>query len=341
MHPLPSAPANARLGLHYYPDTYHYRETDLQTWLPEFSQLGVSWLTLLAPAERAIPEKFIVGLLAAGIQPVLHFHLPLPSYPASVPTNLRLLFETYARWGITYAVLFDRPNLRQSWSPTTWAQSQLVERFLDLFLPLAEAARQAGLLPVFPPLQPGGDYWDTAFLRLALQGIQRRANPHLTEKLVLGAYAWVGGQSLDWGAGGPDRWPKARPYLTGEPSSGTCNQDQRGFRIFDWYLALSQAVLGGPRPILLVAAGSQPQDFQHLEAHAQMNLSIARLMAGEVTPAEPVSPWVLACNFWLLTTAAGHPHAAQAWFPAGQKPLPCVGALQEWVAHQRWPAHQG
>ena len=65
-------------------------------------------------------------------------------------------------------VLFDRPNLRANWPAAAWAQSNLVERFLDVFQPLALAAVQAGLIPVFPPLEPGGDYWDTAFLRSCL-----------------------------------------------------------------------------------------------------------------------------------------------------------------------------
>jgi hypothetical protein len=334
------SPANARLGIHYYPDTQHYREKDLAVWLPELGRLGVSWLTLQAPQDRAIPENFVTGLLSAGIQPLLHFHFPLPDYPASdckmVAADLRLLFETYARWGITYAVLFDRPNLRRRWSPMAWAQSQLVERFLDLFLPIAEAALQAGLLPVFPPLEPGGDYWDTAFLRAALQGLQRRGHHRLLEQLVLGAYARLGQHPLDWGAGGPERWPQARPYLT----SSDC-QDHRGFRIFDWYLALSQAVLGEPRPVLLIASdqslvatASQPQE---LETHAQTILSIARLMAGEITTEEPVSPLVLACNHWLLTAAAGHPAAAPAWFQPGRPPLPCVHLLQQWTANQTHP----
>ena len=68
--------ANNRLGLHYFPDTLHYRVRDLEVWLPQLSQMGIHWLTLLAPLERSIPEYFINGLLTSGIQPVLHYQLP-------------------------------------------------------------------------------------------------------------------------------------------------------------------------------------------------------------------------------------------------------------------------
>jgi hypothetical protein len=97
-----------RIGFHYYPDTFHYREKDLQTWLPELQALGAGWLTLFAHPERAIPEPFIAGLLSNHIEPILHFQLPLPS-PTRLP-SMDLLLETYAHWGVRYAVLFDRPN---------------------------------------------------------------------------------------------------------------------------------------------------------------------------------------------------------------------------------------
>ena len=346
MELFPKPSANTRLGFHYYPDTLHYRESDLNAWLPELHALGATWVTLVAPHDRAIPEFFIRGLIAAGIEPILHFHLPLEQH-AQI-NDLRLLFETYARWGIHYVVLFDRPNLRTSWPATAWAQSNLVERFLDVYLPLAQAALQTGLIPVFPPLEPGGDYWDTAFLRGALQGIQRRGHHLLLERLVLGAYAWVGNRSLNWGAGGPERWPGARPYQTPQGS-----QDQRGFRIFDWYLTQVRAVGDIPCAILLLGAGCRPGDQTDpslppvdRSAHAKTNLSITALLNGKPTLSakhknmidlegiEEVPPEVLACNFWILAAAPGSPSAAQAWFQPDGNTLPIVGALRQWVAGQ-------
>jgi len=328
------SPPHTRLGFHYYPDTWHYRQNDLSQWLPELKALGASWLTLMAPMDRAIPEAFLKGLVQEGIQPVLHFHLPL-THPIP-PSSLDLLFHAYAEWGVRYVVLFDRPNRRTSWSASAWAQSDLVERFLDLYLPLANAALQAGLTPVFPPLEPGGDYWDTAFLRAALASMVRRRQDSLLSALHLGAYAWADEHPLNWGAGGPERWPGARPYFT--PMG---QEDQRGFYIFDWYLAQAQAVLGEPRPILLLGAGSrlksQPNhpNYEVDEiAHATTNLAIARLLtqSDPLNKAfEPVSPYVLACHFWLLTSAPDGPYAPQAWYQPDGYVLPVVTAMKQWV----------
>jgi len=327
-----------RLGFHYYPDTIHYRIHDLDSWLPELNRLGASWITLLAPAERAIPEFFLNGLLAANIQPVLHFQLPIHQPLSNEP--FRLLFNNYARWGVRYVALCDRPNVRTNWHSSSWAQTDLVERFLDYYLPLAGVALQEGLTPIFPPLEPGGDYWDLSFLQTALRAIQRRGNERLLEVLVLGAYAWTRKRPIDWGAGGPERWPEAHPYLT----PPEC-QDHLGFRIFDWYLAISQQELGVRLPIILLRAGSLPEDHVKTEGaivegigHAQANLALARLLSGEmdsVTGVEPVPPEVLACNFWLLAAHERSVHAAQAWFQSGNINLPVVDAFHQWISSLR------
>ncbi len=333
--------SSTRLGFHYFNDSLHYRESDLLCWLPEIKACGASWLTLITPHDRAIPEGFIRTLIMEGIQPLLHFKPPLPHLPDI--DSLKLLFNVYSEWGVRYVVLYDRPNRRQSWPGNSWAQNNLVERFLDLFLPVADLALQVGLAPVFPPLQPGGDYWDTAFLRAALVGIKRRGQERLVENLILGAYAWVDSHDLGWGAGGPERWPKARPYNT--PAG---QQDQLGFYITDWYQAIAEAELGSPRPMLVLAAGYPPERAEgsedraldlahHTEAHA----TIARLMAGQTvenppsgSTLTPPSAYVLSCNFWLLAADAGSPESALAWFRpqtngAPEINLPIVTAMRQ------------
>jgi hypothetical protein len=335
---FPQPLSNTRIGFHYFPDTVHYRESDLHAWLPELRSLGASWVILSASIDRAIPEFFISGLAQAGIEPVLHFQF---SPDELIHTEeMSLFFSSYAKWGVHYVTFFDRPNSRRSWSPASWAQEELVERFVDRFIPLANAAVQAGLTPVFPPLEPGGDYWDTAFLSTALTSLQRRKQTTLLENLALAAYGWTGEHSLRWGTGGPERWPGSRPYFT--PAN---EEDQRVFRIFDWYAAISRAILGQACPIILMAAGS-PLDNQIPSSplaspliHAQTELSIARLMAGETVPdpedpevnLDAVTPAVLGCCFWLLATSVSSPYASQAWFQANGQTLPAVGAFRQWV----------
>jgi hypothetical protein len=353
---FPTPSPNSRIGFYYYPDTFHFRESDLHTWVPQLHILGATWLVLQAPLERAIPEYFLRGLLASGIEPVLHSQLELK--PLTDQATCKLLFEQYAGWGVHYLTLFDRPNLRSAWPTSAWAQSDLVERFLDLFLPYAQIALQAGLVPVFPPLEPGGDFWDTAFLRAALRSLQRRRHTELLDGMAYGAYAWAGNRPLQWGAGGPERWPSARPYFL---PPGV--QDQRGFRIFDWYSTLIKAELGDARPLILIGGGSCIGDDQDpespavdLEAHTRQNLGIVRMLRGEVAPlpgsvhqladstpndagshppedslSEEVPEEVLACNFWLLTAGPESEYLAHAWFQPDGATLPIVGVMRQWA----------
>ena len=332
MDPNSTKLPNNRYGFYYFPDALHYTENHIHTWLPELISLGASWLTLLAPEGRAIPEAFLRRIIDAGIQPILH--LPLSLNKSGRSEELNLLFNAYANWGVKYITLFDRPNLLRNWLPTNWAKNNLVDRFLDIFIPIAEDARIAGLIPVFPPLEPGGDYWDTAFLYDALKGIHHRGYSDLNSQIVLSAYAWSGNRSPNWGAGGPERWPQTRPYSTPENS-----EDQFGFRIFDWYIATCEAAIGVTRPIFLLAAGSlinNQQDHNSpavdIHAHTWQNMTLIKLMSGQSQEYDPVPPQVLSCNFWVLSASDGAKEINDAWYKPDKSQLPIVSELKEWVA---------
>lgn len=305
--------SRGRLGVHYFPNTAHYHSADLLTWLPKMQAMGANWVVLQATAERAIPEDFIRSLAQAGIEPVLHFQLALDG--AADASALQGMFEAYAKWGVRYAVLFDKPNLRSQWPATGWTQRGLVPRFLELFVPLAQAAIEAGLTPVFPPLEPGGDYWDTAFVRGALEELDQRGEEVLLANLALGAYAWVGEKGLNWGEGGPERWPATLPYSTPENS-----QDQRGFRIFDWYNAVTTAAIGRSLPMILVATGVQ----QHGEANPATTQQLIETLKGAELPNN-----VVAAGLWLLAADADSPEAGQAWFDAEGMPNAIADAALE------------
>lgn len=295
-----------KLGFHYFPDTVHYRQSDLETWLPKLKSLTASWLVLEAPVNRALPEAFIRALVREEIIPIIHFKIS----PTELPSNadMELLYKTYSRWGVEYIVLFDKPNSQDSWGQSAWAQSELVESFLDIYIPLTLSCLQHGLTPIFPPLQPGGDFWDTAFLRASLESLQRRGHETLLENLIIGAYADAGNRPLSWGLGGPERWPGAIPYYT-PPSE----QDQRGFRIFDWYDTISKSVLMEPCPIFLFGLGCAKS-----EKYSENVITITQLLSGEVVEGhEPISNSVVGGAFMLVDNSQG-------WYRPDGEALPIV-----------------
>ena len=318
-------PINNQIGIHYFQYTLHYRIEDLKNWLPVLKDLKISWIVLKSEKNRAIPEDFLKSLLDEGIIPVIEFNLPLKQNFGT--RELKLMLQVYARWGVKYCVFYDRPNQKESWPENNWTQNDLVDRFLDQFIPLAKYAIELGLLPVFPPLEPGGNYWDTAFLRSCLKSLLRREQQIILDNLVLSAYAYTFNQDLNWGKGGPESWPLSKPYTTPKGS-----QDQKGLRIFDWYQAISNALLQKEVPIILLGTGisHNPKNLKEADEEKKKNWLNQKLISLLLTTQQSISldneividpfpPTVLACNFWLMASEKDQPESSHAWF-IGKKP---------------------
>jgi hypothetical protein len=307
-----------RLGYYYYPDQLHFRQADLDTWLPVLKRLGAGWITLTASPDQAIPEPFIRRLMDAGIEPVVHIPAKIGGISVS---DIQPLYSSYAKWGVRFVICFDRPNLKSQWDLDGWGRSSLVERFLDLCLPHLQAQLEAGLTPILPPLEPGGDYWDLAFLQAALKSLQRRGEDDVLDQLALALYAWTKGKDLDWGAGGHARWSEARPYHT----PPHC-QDQLGFRIFEWYAEICEETLEQIPPMIVAAGGALPGDPHWMgpDPHTEQNLAIARALQSSDVP-----DYVLNFAFYQLASNREHARHEAAWFPEGDEPLPVVAAIEK------------
>ncbi len=309
-----------QLGFHYFPDDRHFTDQDLYTWLPILASLEARWLTLRASARRAIPENFIKGLMEAGIEQIIHIPHPVGKMDDS---SLRPILEAYARWDVRFVIIYDRPNLRDYWANDAWHKKGLVERFVDIALPTLQLVRSSGLMPVLPPLEPGGDYWDTAFLEGVLRSIKRRRQESLLRDLNISFYAWTYDRPEDWGIGGPEKWDSARPYMTSEGS-----QDHRGFRIFDWYDTLALNSTGQLMPLICVGAGSNQRYAESNPAqHEQSTLAIIKTLEEGNLP-----PTVRNINFYLLSCGSHHSDFENAWFPSIEAPIATVHALRKYLS---------
>ena len=295
-----SAPIS-RLGFHYFPDDSHYTEKDLEEWLPTLLRLSANWLVLHANPNRLIPEPFLRGLIEAGIRPVVWIKGRVDEVASD---HISPALANYGEWGVREVVVFDRPNLRSMWPSDEWARPGLVERFVDRMLPILQLQRATGMHPVFPPLEPGGDYWDTAFLETALKSMLRRGHRSLLDDLHLAIFARTFGKPLEWGYGGPEEWASSRPYNTPDGS-----QDQIGFRTFDWYAATTEAVMGKTLPMIVVAGG-RPAPWKTEMAKSQA--SCARCSPGSC----PNRCWVS------ISTSCPRARAVRISSPRGLPPPP-------------------
>lgn len=316
-----------RMGFHYFADMDHYTAKDLSTWLPVLKQLNTSWLVLQTDASRAIPEQFINGLVRAGIKPILDVLLPLPNSPSA--SDMKAIFRAYARWGVQHIILFARPNMMQSWSTAGWVQQDLVERFVDRFLPLATTIAQSGMMPIFPPLEPGGSYWDLSFLKQSLQSIQRRGFSELINHMGIASYAYTYNHELDYGSGGPAKWPKTLPY-----SKSSESEDQHGFRNYEWLQSSVLSACGIELPVFLLGAGiKEPGSSYSPEIHAGICLNILEKLK-DPSAENAIPDYVQSCNFYVLSATKGSPAFEHAWFKEEDDYLPIVDLLLPDTHHE-------
>ena len=317
------SPAVSGVGFHYFPDTQHYRSEDLDTWLPELNALGARWITLRGEIQRAIPENFLVRLIDAGITPIVH--IPVSPIRALDSDDLDGMLCAYSKWGVKYVVVFDRPNMRESWAAGEFEGEKLVERFVDYWLGVAHRHMHAGLQPVLSPLQQGGTYWDTSFLSAVLQTLIEKGEDSVLDRMCIALYSYAFGHPPDWGRGGSSAWPASKPYQT-PPGS----QDQRGFWSFDWYGEVLMEVLGRIPEMIMIAGGARRSEINANEGevmelawHTTCNTSIARAMHSGHLPAT-----LLNTNFWVMVSSMGTEDEKDCWYSVGGKSVPAVDELK-------------
>lgn len=237
-----------KIGFTYFSSPEFLVRQQLNDWMPLLKTWGASVVILPANFEFAVPEDVLVCAKENGLDPVVHFNTVLPMTRAF--NEAALLLNVYKKWGVEYVIIGEQPNVKNAWPIAGWYFETLVDTFLERFIPLANHALKIGLKPVLAPLQPGGDYWDCAFMELLLSGLKARKMDELLENLTLASYGYTFHQPLSWGAGGPERWPGSQPYLT--PAG---QEDQLGFHNFEWIQAVAQRVNGEKLPIIILDAG--------------------------------------------------------------------------------------
>jgi hypothetical protein len=132
--------------------------------------MGVSWLILLSDCAHPIPRFFIQELQLNDIEPVVGLHPPRAK-PFNQDT-LKSVIEAYAQVGVRYLYAYYEPNMMDQWSWDDWSQPGLVKRFMEMLIPCLERMQEAGLCPSLPPLRPGGNYQESAFLKEMLKAIR-------------------------------------------------------------------------------------------------------------------------------------------------------------------------
>ena len=237
-----------RIGFSYFTSPNYQLHSQLSDWLPIMKDFGASSVIFQSDFLRAIPEDVFIISRESGIKPIVHFTSELPK--ARDLKKTAILVDIYKKRGVEEIIFGDRPNLKGAWPTASWHDKNLVEHFLDRFIPLASYAVQQGIRPVFPPLQPGGDFWDTSFIDLAISSLKNRKLESILQNLILSSFGYTFGKPLSWGMGGPERWTGAKPYQLQDGQ-----EDQLGFNNFEWVKKIAERNLGFEVPVIILEAG--------------------------------------------------------------------------------------
>lgn len=226
-----------------------YERLGADDWLPMLRAAGASWAILPCHHPRSVPAALLMDLASRDVETVVQV---IVNPIAPIESNLlRNLLSRYRDCGVRYVSFYDRPNCICQWTLAEWRKPQLLQRFVDMFLPCVEKASELGLFPVFSPLEPGSDYWDTAFLAGALQEMKERGKTPFFDRLAIGIYNYAYNRPLTWGKGGRAQWKESLPYHT-PPGS----EDHRGFYIFQWYEEVLRDKVGYALPLISLGGGA-------------------------------------------------------------------------------------
>jgi hypothetical protein len=313
----PRPKGDTGIGFHWFPDQYHYDQRYFDTFVPELKGMGASWLLVLSDGTNTIPDWFLRGLIEQNIEPIIRIYTRFVTFIDQAA--LRQACKHYASLGVHYVHVFNEPNLKLEWAE--WNPQLLPARFMDYLIPCLETMYSVeGIIPVFTPLAPGGDYWDTSFLKEALAILNQKGKKYLYDKMAIGIHNYAFNKPLTFGKGGSKRWTCAQPFQ--RPPG--C-EDQTGFYLFEWYDEIVSQRTGRRLPLIGCENGMRLGDNDDPRSpaidealHAERHAAICQMtMKGEL-------PYYFFNNaFWLLAAEDDNYFVRHSWYrPNGDPRLP-------------------
>jgi hypothetical protein len=299
----PRPPHDNGRGMHWIPTTQQSPAT-VDRFVAEAQRMGVKWVTFLNDgASISGNNDYLVSkLVGAGIEPIMRLYSPKI---APLGGDIEGMVRHYTAMGVHYFQPFNEPNL----SCENPDGKVSVDRYLDVWVPAAQAIVRGGGLPGFGSLAPGGDYDDQAFLKASLE--------RLTSRGQLGALdrSWISMHNYTWNHPIEDRG------------------DGDGFFKFRAYDTLVRNALGRDLPII----GTEGGTFEGQQEDLRMPAVTAAMAAGWTKDAfqylrDKREPWLLASSVWIIADLAGGGgdarFEAQALFKADGRRSGIVSALQ-------------
>ena len=136
--------------MHWIPTTQQSPAT-VDRFVAEAQRMGVKWVTFLNDGATVSDNDYLVSkLVGAGIEPIMRVYSPTI---APLTGDIEGMVRHYTAMGVHYFQPFNEPNLNCE-NPDGKVS---VDRYLDAWVPAAQAIVRGGGLPGFGSMAPGGD----------------------------------------------------------------------------------------------------------------------------------------------------------------------------------------
>lgn len=261
-------------GMHWIPTT-DQSPSAIDRFVAEAQRMGVKWVTFLNNGANIGDNDYLVKkLVGAGIEPIMRVWTPTLQ---PVQGDVEAMVRHYVAEGVHYFQAYNEPNLNSE-QPDSKVS---VDRYLDNWIPTAQAILRGGGLPGFGAMAPGGDMDDQQFLTQALQGLKDRGQLGLLDKGWLSMHNYTHNHPIE------------EPYTD-------------GFFKFRNYHKILSAALGRDLPII----GTEGGTFVGEQEDTSMPAANATTVAQWATQAytymrDRREPWNFAYSFWTIANDAG------------------------------------
>jgi hypothetical protein len=261
-------------GLHWIPTTSQ-SPSAIDRFVAEAKRMGVKWVTFLNNGANTGDNDYLVSkLVGAGIEPIMRLWTPTLQ---PIQGDVESMVRHYVAMGVNYFQPYNEPNLNSE-QPDNKVS---VDRYLNNWIPAAQAIIRGGGLPGFGSMAPGGDLDDQQFLTQALDGLKQRGQLGLLDKGWLSMHNYTHNHPIE------------EPYTDGF------------FKFRNYHKILSDA-LGRDLPIIGTEGGTFVGERENADAPAVDANTVAQWATQAYTyMRDRREPWNFAYSFWTIANDAG------------------------------------
>ncbi len=263
-------------GMHWIPTT-EQSPAAIDKFVAEAQKMGVKWVTFLNNGTDVGKNDYLVKKLAsAGIEPIMRIWTQ--TLQPIDTGQLESMVRHYSDMGVHYFQPYNEPNLNAE-QPDGKVS---VDRYLDNWIPAAQAIVRGGGLPGFGSMAPGGDMDDIQFLTQALDGLKQRGQQGLLDK----------------------GWLSMHNYTHNHPIDPVAGSD--GFFKFNTYHQVLSNALGRDLPIIGTEGGTFVGEQEDPSQPAADAATVAKWATQAYTyMRDQRAPWNFAYSFWTIANDAG------------------------------------